>query len=62
MLFVAMHNPVTNMNIPKRANMRQSPVRGARVYLRVSTDSQDLARHEAIVANARAPTGPNCYG
>ena len=29
-------------------------VRGARVYLRVSADEQDLARQEAIVANARA--------
>ena len=29
-------------------------VRGARVYLRVSTDQQDLARQEAIVAGARA--------
>ncbi len=30
------------------------PVRAARVYLRVSTDEQDLARQEAIVANASA--------
>ena len=29
-------------------------VRGARVYLRVSTDEQDLARQEAIVTSARA--------
>ena len=29
-------------------------VKGARVYLRVSTDEQDLARQEAIVAGARA--------
>ena len=29
-------------------------VRGARVYLRVSTDEQDLARQEAIVAGSRA--------
>ena len=29
-------------------------VRGARVYLRVSTDEQDLARQEAIVVGARA--------
>lgn len=29
-------------------------VRGARVYLRVSTDGQDLARQEAIAAGARA--------
>lgn len=27
-----------------------SPIRVARVYLRVSTDDQDLARQEAIVA------------
>jgi DNA invertase Pin-like site-specific DNA recombinase len=32
---------------------RQSPIRAARVYLRVSTDDQDLARQEAIVAGAR---------
>lgn len=31
-----------------------SPVRAARVYLRVSTDEQDLTRQEAIVAGARA--------
>ena len=37
------------MTIPKSA----SPVRVARVYLRVSTDGQDLARQEAIVADAR---------
>jgi DNA invertase Pin-like site-specific DNA recombinase len=30
------------------------PVRAARVYLRVSTDKQDLTRQEAIVAGARA--------
>ena len=29
-------------------------VKGARVYLRVSTDEQDLVRQEAIVAGARA--------
>jgi len=29
-------------------------VRAARVYLRVSTDEQDLARQESIVAGARA--------
>ncbi|WP_443025008.1 recombinase family protein [Sphingomonas sp. Leaf4] len=29
-------------------------IRAARVYLRVSTDQQDLARQEAIVAGARA--------
>ena len=33
---------------------QQPEVRGARVYLRVSTDEQDLARQEAIVAGARA--------
>lgn len=31
-----------------------SPVGAARVYLRVSTDEQDLTRQEAIVAGARA--------
>jgi DNA invertase Pin-like site-specific DNA recombinase len=31
-----------------------SPIRAARVYLRVSTDEQDLTRQEAIVAGARA--------
>ena len=30
-----------------------APIRAARVYLRVSTDEQDLARQEAIVAGAR---------
>ena len=29
-------------------------VQAARVYLRVSTDEQDLARQESIVAGARA--------
>lgn len=32
---------------------RSPTVRGARVYLRVSTDEQDLARQETIVASAR---------
>ncbi len=36
------------------ATASPSPVRAARVYLRVSTDEQDLARQEAIVAGARA--------
>lgn len=31
-----------------------TPIRAARVYLRVSTDEQDLTRQEAIVASARA--------
>ena len=31
-----------------------APIHAARVYLRVSTDEQDLARQEAIVAGARA--------
>ncbi len=31
-----------------------SPIRAARVYLRVSTDEQDMTRQEAIVAGARA--------
>ena len=35
------------------SNERQE-VRGARVYLRVSTDEQDLERQERIVADARA--------
>lgn len=33
---------------------RRQEVRGARVYLRVSTDEQDLARQEEIVTGARA--------
>jgi DNA invertase Pin-like site-specific DNA recombinase len=37
------------MDIPNSA----PPIRVARVYLRVSTDAQDLARQEAIVAGAR---------
>ena len=37
------------------SNERQE-VRGARVYLRVSTDEQDLERQERIVADAR-PAG-----
>ena len=32
---------------------KQPSIRGARVYLRVSTEEQDLARQEAIVAGAR---------
>lgn len=35
-------------------NSTSSPIRAARVYLRVSTDEQDLTRQEAIVAGARA--------
>lgn len=34
--------------------MTSKDVRGARVYLRVSTDEQDLARQEGIAAGARA--------
>ena len=34
--------------------MAGSEVRAARVYLRVSTDEQDLTRQESIVAGARA--------
>ncbi|MBL7660297.1 recombinase family protein, partial [Escherichia coli] len=30
------------------------PIRAARVYLRVSTEEQDLERQEAIVAGAQA--------
>ena len=37
---------------------KHSTVKGARVYLRVSTDEQDLARQEAIVAATR---GAGCY-
>ena len=42
--------------IPNRAmrdEERGSVIQAARVYLRVSTDEQDLARQEAIVGNAR---------
>lgn len=45
------------MSIPKRtraAEVTQPAVKVARVYLRVSTEEQDLARQEAIVAGARA--------
>lgn len=41
------------MGILESATPTPPPVRVARVYLRVSTDTQDLARQEAIVANAR---------
>jgi DNA invertase Pin-like site-specific DNA recombinase len=40
------------MGTPKSTTAAPS-VRAARVYLRVSTEEQDLARQEAIVANAR---------
>lgn len=40
------------MGIPKSTS--PTPVCVARVYLRVSTDTQDLARQEAMVANARS--------
>ena len=40
------------MGIPQSAT--PTPPRVARIYLRVSTDGQDLARQEAIVAMARA--------
>ncbi|WP_242120341.1 recombinase family protein [Sphingomonas lacusdianchii] len=36
------------------SEQQSSMIRAARVYLRVSTDEQDLARQEAIVAGARA--------
>lgn len=39
------------MGIPERAS--SASLRVARVYLRVSTDTQDLARQEGIVASAR---------
>lgn len=45
------------MSIPKRtqaAELNPPPVKVARVYLRVSTEEQDLARQEAIVTGARA--------
>lgn len=45
------------MGVPERATMTDispSPIRAARVYLRVSTEEQDLARQEAIVTGARA--------
>src|SRR6218665_3258008 len=44
--------------MPKRANMNGTAggalVQVARVYLRVSTDEQDLQRQEAIITAARA--------
>lgn len=48
------------MSLPKRTQPRASQgdaapgIRGARVYLRVSTDEQDLARQEQIVTTARS--------
>lgn len=47
------------MGVPKHADRSDeqvagSAVRAARVYLRVSTDEQDLTRQESIVAGARA--------
>jgi len=33
---------------------KRDAIRAARVYLRVSTDEQDLTRQEAIVGSARA--------
>ena len=45
--------PVAHMGIPNGTNMTNS-IRAAPVYLRVSTDEQDLTRQEAIVAGARA--------
>jgi DNA invertase Pin-like site-specific DNA recombinase len=33
---------------------KRNTIQAARVYLRVSTEEQDLARQEAIVAGARA--------
>lgn len=45
------------MGIPELAmttDRQPSSIRAARVYLRVSTDEQDLARQEAIVVGARA--------
>lgn len=40
------------MGIPKKAT--SGPAKIARVYIRVSTDEQDLQRQEAIVAGAKA--------
>ena len=48
------------MGVPERARAEVSSegekgeVRGARVYLRVSTDEQDLERQERIVTDARS--------
>lgn len=41
------------MSVPDGATVT-NPIRAARVYLRVSTEEQDLERQEAIVAGARA--------
>lgn len=44
------------MSIPKKAKLIEPDsllIKVARVYLRVSTDEQDLARQEAIVSSAR---------
>ncbi|WP_423236364.1 recombinase family protein [Amphibiibacter pelophylacis] len=37
-----------------KASSSAAPVKVARIYMRVSTDAQDLARQEAIVTSARA--------
>ena len=47
---------VAHMGVPERATMTDAAaisIRAARVYLRVSTEEQDLSRQEAIVAGAR---------
>lgn len=38
----------------KKADTPAAPVKVARIYMRVSTDAQDLARQEAIATSARA--------
>ena len=42
------------MATTKRAASSAAPVKVARIYMRVSTDAQDLARQEAIATSARA--------
>jgi len=39
---------------PRRANATAKPERVARIYLRVSTEQQDLGRQEKVVADAKA--------
>jgi DNA invertase Pin-like site-specific DNA recombinase len=42
------------MTTKKKADSTAAPVKVARIYMRVSTDAQDLARQEAIATSARA--------
>ena len=44
----------TTMATKKEADSPATPVKVARIYMRVSTDTQDLARQEAIATSARA--------